>query len=260
MESSDTRSSIISSYPSRKRKPSPESNSSLDRHEIRAETVDQGFEPFSVDSSPILRQLECKDQELEARVNSMCMELKTMQSVNQDLKSQIQNLQHQCDRLLSHDRELELRTNRCEQRSHRTETMNENFSTQMVHLQQHSRKVIPTNLDVDQLVKDFEERCDLVESNNQGLTERLDSCQQNVLKMRQKNEDFESELTSLQQRFNTLGIHRTNIAHNGTVPSEQLLDENIVKSEPIEDVNTAQGTVAFPNNNTNNRLLRYFAI
>jgi chromosome segregation ATPase len=248
MESSNAGPSGILGCPSRKRRSSPESNSSLDQHGIRPGTVDRDRELIGNDSPQLLRQLETKNRELEARINGIYAEFKTMASGNQDLKSQVQNLQQQYDRLLSHNRELESRINRFEHRSQHTETINQDVPRQIYNLEQHSPKMEPVNPDVDQLVKDFEERCDLVESNNQALTERLDTCQQNFFKMRLKNEGFENQLTSLQQRLNNFGMHDENIQYNQAIPTQQLTEDDLhqnlymtVKTELTDNMNTPKG-------------------
>jgi chromosome segregation ATPase len=255
MESSDACSSKLSSYPSRKRRSSSELNSSIDRHEIRAETMDGGLQLLGNYSPQLLHQLESKNRELETRINGMYAEFKTMTSLNQDLKSQVENLQQQYGRLISQNRELESRINKFEHRSHRTETMNQDVPRQIYNLEQHPREIQRKNPDLEQLVKDFGERCYLVESDNQELTERLDSCQQNVSKMQQKNEGFENQLTNLQQCFKNFEIHDENMQHNGTIltqqPAENDTHHNLfmtVKTELVHHMNTPKGTVIYPNN------------
>ncbi|CAF4193293.1 unnamed protein product, partial [Adineta steineri] len=115
MESNDARSNKLSSYPSRKRRSSRESNSSLDRHEIRAETVDEGL-----DTLQLLHRLESKNRELETRINNMYTEFKTMRSENQDLESRINKLDH---------------------RSHDTMPMNQDEQLENYDFEQHCREI-----------------------------------------------------------------------------------------------------------------------
>ncbi|CAF0928451.1 unnamed protein product [Adineta steineri] len=153
MESNDARSNKLSSYPSRKRRSSRESNSSLDRHEIRAETVDEG-----VDTLQLLHRLEAKNRELETHINNMYTEFKTMRSENQDLKSQVQNLQQQYDRLISQNRQFQSRINKFEHRSHDSTSMNQDVPPENYDFEQHCREIQAGNTNVDQLVKDFDIR------------------------------------------------------------------------------------------------------
>ncbi|CAF2965511.1 unnamed protein product [Rotaria sp. Silwood2] len=159
MESSDASYSRLPSYSSRKRRSSPESNSSLDQHEIRAETMDEDVESQRYYSPQLLRRLESKNRELEARINDMYVEFKTMKSLNQDLKSQVQNLQQQYDRLVSQNIEPESGVNKFKHQSHRTETMTQYIPRQLYNLQQHSREMQPADPVVERLAKDFDERC-----------------------------------------------------------------------------------------------------
>ncbi|CAF3980583.1 unnamed protein product [Adineta steineri] len=132
MESNDSRSNKLSSYTSRKRRSSRESNSSLDRHGIRTETADEGL-----DTLQLLHRLESKNRELETRINNMYTEFKTMRSENQDLKSRI---------------------NKLERRSHDTTPMNQDVQLEHYDFEQHCREIQAGNTNVDQLVKDFDIR------------------------------------------------------------------------------------------------------
>ncbi|UJR16881.1 hypothetical protein I4U23_003779 [Adineta vaga] len=202
METNDETSREISSYPSRKRRTSRDSHSSLDRFETRAGTMDEDLQSMEHNSRNIFRQLESKNRELEAHIHSIYADLKAMKYENQNLKVQVENLQQQYDRSATQNGH-----------SHR--------------FKQYSQGKQSEKSELEKFVKDFEERCDLVESNNQELTERLDSCQQT----------FESQLTNLQECMSNFKINDKNIQHNETILYPQPVEDAEHKS-PLKGIKT----------------------
>jgi len=240
MESNTVGFSKRLNYPSQKRKLAPESNS----------TNGEDLQLLGNDSSQHLRQLESKNRELEARIDSMYTQFNTMVSLNQELESQVHNLQQQY-------RELKSRINGFEHRSPHIASVSPDVRRQSYDPGQYSRETKPNKPDIDQLTEDFEERFDLVESNNQELTERLDSCQQNFAKMSVKTKSFENELVNLQQRLNNFEMHDTDMQHTETIPTQQLAEgdtyqnsSTTVKTKFTDDMNTTKGTVIYPSNHT----------
>ncbi|CAF3304362.1 unnamed protein product, partial [Rotaria sp. Silwood2] len=137
--------------------------------------MDEDVESQRYYSPQLLRRLESKNRELEARISDMYVEFKTMKSLNQDLKSQVQNLQQQYDRLVSQNIEPESGVNKFKHQSHRTETMTQYVPRQLYNLQQHSREMQPADPVVERLAKDFDERCYLMELNQTTSQIEFDS-------------------------------------------------------------------------------------